>query len=127
MEKSEIISMSLKKETLEKLDSLGKELNIGSRSEIIRSAINLLDLEIKNQSRIKGKISALLILIHEHANTTKKIHHIQNLVKTHLHNHLENKSCLDIFLLEGNSEQIKSLSQEFQKDKKIKISKLIIL
>ena len=119
-EKSEIISMSVKQETLDKLDIIGKELGIDSRSEIIRSAVNLLDLEIKNQSQIKGKISALLILIHEHANTTNKIHSIQNLVKTHLHNHLENESCLDVFVLEGNSNEIKSLSQQFQKDKKIK-------
>ena len=125
--KSEIISMSLKQDTLDKLDWLGGALKIDSRSEIIRNAVNLLGLEIKNQSTVKGRISALLVLIHEHANTTKKMHFIQGLVKTHLHNHLENKSCLDVFVLEGNASEIKSLSQEFQKDKKIKIAKLIIL
>jgi len=125
--RSEIISISLKQDTLDKLNLLCGELNVGSRSEVIRSAVNLFSLEIKNQSVIKGKISALLVLIHENANTTKKMHLGQKLVKTHLHNHLENKSCLDVFVLEGDAREIKSLLQGFQKDKKMKIVKLVAL
>ena len=42
-----------------------------------------------------------------------------------MHSHLENDQCIDIFIVEGKSDEIKEMKNTFQKDKRTIISKLI--
>jgi|SRR3989344_4132901 len=126
--KNKIISMSLKQEDLEKLDYLTSFLKHEGRSETIRASINILDLESKSIEKAKGKITSLLILTHNHSKNISQISHTyQEIIKTQFHTHLKNHKCAEFLILEGNAEEIKSLSKNFQKDKKVTLSKLIIL
>jgi len=124
--KSEIISISLKKDTLEKINYLTEKLKLSGRSETIRNAISLLDSENKSLEKLKGKVSGILIIIHKHSKNTLKLSHIyQRNIKTHMHSHLENDQCIDIFIVEGKSDEIKEMKNTFQKDKRTIVSKLI--
>jgi len=123
-----IISMSLKEEDLSGLNSLTKKLNLKSRSETIRKALALLDQEQKYLEKSKGRISGILIIIHEHSKNTLKIsHEYQHLIKNHNHSHLANHKCIDSFIIEGQSSEIKQILKNFNKDKKTLLVKLIII
>ena len=123
-----IISMSLKEEDLSGLNSLTKKLNLKSRSETIRKALALLDQEQKYLEKSKGRISGILIIIHEHSKNTLKIsHEYQHLIKNHNHSHLANHKCIDTFIVEGQSSKIKQILTNFNKDKKTLLTKLILI
>lgn len=123
-----ITSLSISEEELKELEELQKEMGLDGRSETIRAAISLLKLEQNNLRKISGKINALLIIIHEHSRNVIDINHLnEDLIKTHMHNHLSNHKCLDLFMIEGNSERIKEMMKSLSKNKKISLTKLIII
>ena len=123
-----IISMSLKEEDLSGLNSLTKKLNLKSRSETIRKALALLDQEQKYLEKSKGRISGVLVIIHNHSKNTLKISHLyQHYIKNHNHSHLDDHKCIDTFIVEGESSEIKGILSNFNKDKRTIISKLIVL
>ena len=124
---NKIISMSLHDDILEEIDSLKKDMGFKGRSETIRAGINSLSAERKNRNKLKGKINATLSVVHNHAkNVGKLTHEYQDIVISHLHNHLDNNKCLDVFILKGNSSLIRDLVERFQKHKKIEQVKLTV-
>ena len=128
MKDSKIISISLDENTLKKLYVITEELEHKGRSETIRNAINLLDTENKNIRKLKGNCNCVLLVVHSHSKSIEReSHKIKDLIKTHLHNHLDNKDCLEIFLLKGLIEKIHSFAKKLNKDKKVKLTKIIII
>lgn len=124
---NEIISISVKKEFLEEIDSLIKEMNFKGRSEAIRAGIRSLLNEKKEREKLKGSINATLSVVHNHAkNIGKLAHNYQEVISSHLHNHLSNHKCLDIFVLSGDARLIKDLVERFQKHKGIEQVKLMV-
>ena len=126
---ADIISVSLNDETLRELDSLQKSLGFSGRSETIRAAIRLLSADSKERTRLKGAITAVLIVIanEEHSAAITDISHdFQKLIKTQLHNHLETHNCFELFVLQGDASLVKSLFERFQTSKKIAFAKLIV-
>ena len=127
MEKDRIISISLKSPQLESLNSLTKDLGLKSRSETIRKSLKLLEQEQKS-SKTKGKISGVLIIIHNHSKNTLKIsHQYQSLIKNHNHSHLSNHKCIDTFIIQGQHQEVRKIIKGFNKDKKTTLVKLIII
>ncbi len=125
---SKIISISLSEKELDALNELQTEGDFLGRSETIRTALELLKLEEKTLSKNKGISDALLILIHKHSKYISKIiHKNENLIKTHLHNHLKDHRCIEIFIMQGDANKIRELSKEIQNKKDIFLSKLIFL
>jgi CopG family transcriptional regulator, nickel-responsive regulator len=125
---AKITSFSLDENDLDNLNRLQKELTFKGRSETIRAAIALLDMESKDISKLKGIVSAVLIIKHNHSKNIDNIsHHWKGSIKTHIHNHYRNKHCVDIFIVESKAESLKDINKMFIKDKRIIITKLIIL
>ena len=125
--KHKIISMSLTDDFLAELDNITKEIGFSGRSETIRAGIKTLREEQRQRSKLKGKINATLSVVHYHAkNIGRLAHDYQDIITSHLHNHLDNDKCLDIFILKGNSELIRNIVDSFQKHKGIGQVKLIV-
>lgn len=124
-----IISLSLNQKILDQLDKIKEEQGYSGRSEVIRTAIRLLLMENKNREKLKGKINAILMLIHhskcEHIVSIIK-HKFEKITTTQLHTHLKENKCMEIFLLDGDSEQIKNMVRQFETSGKIEYVKLIV-
>ncbi len=128
IKKNEIISMSLKPEILEEIDSLTGEMGFSGRSETIRAGIKALVNEKKERQKLKGEINASLIVVHEHAKNMGKIaHEKQEVIVSHLHNHLDNDKCIDIFVLKGDAKKIRMLVEDMQKNKGVEQVKLAVV
>jgi CopG family nickel-responsive transcriptional regulator len=78
---------------------------------------------------LTGKLNAVLLVAHdqkaEDAVTGIK-HKFEDITNTHIHSHLRENKCLEVFILKGDAERIKKLARMFQTDRKIEYTKLII-
>lgn len=123
-----IISISLNDTILQEVDRLHHKYGYSGRSEVIRAGIRLLSSEHKNTESLSGNINAILIVIHSHE--TEHIvssikHQFEEVTITQLHSHLKDNTCLELFILEGDSQQIKNMVQQFETNKKMNLVKLI--
>ncbi len=127
---SEIISMSLDEQSLKDLDLLQKELGFSGRSETIRQCIRLFSNDQKQSRKISGEINGVVLVVHpdEHTETISRIRHaFQHIVKTQIHNHLENHVCFELFIVKGPSETVKKLANALQTSPKVNLVKLLVV
>jgi len=107
-----IISISLTSRLLRQLDNFMQERGYSSRSEAIRDAVrdSLSEFEL---SRFREKMVTATITVvsrHERHDVDEKLmrlrHEHDEIVSANMHIHLEGNYCLEIFITEGNTEDI---------------------
>lgn len=125
-----IVSISLNDEILSELDGLQSSLGFTGRSEIIRAGIRSFVQEEKQKKEFDGMQSAVLLVVHpdEFDDQVARIKHkYEDLIRTHLHNKIDGDRCVEMFLLDGESDRIHKITQGFQTDKKMDTVKLVTL
>lgn len=124
-----IISVSLNDTILKEIKRIQEEQGYSGRSEVIRAGTRLLISEFKNTEKFSGKINSILLVIHSHdtENIVSGIKHkYEDVTTTQIHSHLKNNKCLEIFVLEGESDRIKEMLKQFQTNRKMDLTKLIV-
>ena len=125
-----IVSISLNDEILNELDGLRNSLGFTGRSEIIRAGIRGFVQEEKQKRELNGMQSAVLLVVHpdEFDDQVARIKHkYEDLIRTHLHNKIDGDRCVEMFLLDGDSDRIHKITQGFQTDRKMDTVKLVAL
>ncbi len=125
-----IITISLNNEFLKDLNEIQKRLGFSGRSEMIRAAVRMLDNEYRQKEGLFGNIEGVIIVEHDENaedNVTTIKHKFNDVITSHLHTHLRNEKCLEIFVVNGNGEKIKELFHMFQTNKNINHVKLIVV
>lgn len=125
-----VISISLNKEILKELDKLQSSMGFTGRSEIIRAGIRTFVQEEKQKQELKGKQNAILVVVHadEYDGQVAKIKHdFEDLIRTHLHNRIDEDRCMEMFFLDGDSKKIQSITKGFLTDRKMDTVKLVAL
>ncbi len=123
-----IISVSLSDKMLVELDRIQDEMGFSGRSEVLRAGARILLSDIKEKAELIGRLKAVLLLIHGHEaedSVTRIKHSFLDIIYTQLHNRFMKSKCLELFILDGEAERIKQLTQTFQKNEKIDQVKLI--
>ncbi len=124
-----IVSISLNERILKEIDSLQDEMGFSGRSETIRAAIRMLLADKRDKEDLVGVLDATLLVIHDEDssdNVSKIRHDFQDLIKTQVHNHLENHKCLEIFVVKGDAHRIKMMKNFFQIDRNLDYVKLVV-
>jgi len=124
-----IISASLSDVTLQQLQRIQKTMGFSGRSEAIRAAIRMLATESKEREALAGKVTGILLLIHDHeaeSLVTNMKHTFLDIIHTQLHNRFKEGKCLELFLLEGEADRVKELTEAFQRADEIEFVKLLI-
>jgi CopG family nickel-responsive transcriptional regulator len=124
-----IISISLNDTILREVDDMQKKQGYSGRSEVIRAGIRLLINDNKDMESLSGNINSILLLVHsdKEENTVSSIKHkFEDITTTQIHSHLQNNKCLEIFILEGNSERVKELIRQFKISRKMDLVRLIV-
>ncbi len=117
-----VISLSIEEKLLNELDKLKEDLGYSGRSEIVRSAIRTFIGEKNKLEKLEGEVNCFLTITHKEGslNTISQIQHdYQDIVKTQIHDHLKDHKCLQMYLLEGDSNKIKEFWKELQSCKKV--------
>jgi CopG family nickel-responsive transcriptional regulator len=124
-----IVSVSLNKRILNEIDAIQDEMGFSGRSETIRAAIRMLIADKREKEDLIGVLDATLLVIHDEksSDSVSKIRHdFSDLVKTQVHNHLENQKCLEIFVVKGDAKKIKMMTNSFQINRNMDYVKLIV-
>ena len=124
-----IVSISLNERILKEIDLLQDEMGFSGRSETIRAAIRMLLADKRDKEDLVGVLDATLLVIHDEDssdNVSKIRHDFQDLIKTQVHNHLENHKCLEIFVVKGDANRIKMMKNSFQIDRNLDYVKLVV-
>ena len=124
-----IISASLSDVTLQQLQRIQKTMGFSGRSEAIRAAIRMLATESKEMEALAGKVTGILLLIHDHeaeSLVTNMKHTFLDIIHTQLHNRFKEGKCLELFLLEGEADRVREMTEAFQRADDIEFVKLLI-
>jgi CopG family nickel-responsive transcriptional regulator len=124
-----IVSVSLNERILREIDAIQDEMGFSGRSETIRAAIRMLMADKREKDNLIGVLDATLLVIHDEksSDAVSKIRHdFSDLVKTQVHNHLENHKCLEIFVVKGEAKRIKMMNNSFQINKNMDYVKLVV-
>lgn len=107
-----VISISLTKELLTRVDEIIQEKGYSSRSEAIRDAVRqyLSDYDLSRFTQ--GTITATVTVISEHEThdidekLTRLRHQHDNIVTGNMHLHIGGNHCLEVFITKGKAEEI---------------------
>ena len=126
-----IISLSIPKNLLEKVDQYAKEQGFANRSEIIRQALRAYMSEGRSLSELQGRITAIITIVYQHeakrAQITDVQHNFGPAVLTFLHTHIQEGYCVEIIVARGDAKVINALVQALKANEQISEAKVTIL
>jgi CopG family nickel-responsive transcriptional regulator len=126
-----IVSLSIPKTLLEKVDRYIKEQGFANRSEIIRQALRAYMSESRRLSELQGKITAIITIVYQQdakrAQITDVQHSFAPVVLTFLHTHVEAGNCIEIIVARGDAQAIKALIEALKVNEQISEVKVTIL
>jgi CopG family nickel-responsive transcriptional regulator len=125
-----IVSLSFPQQMIDEMDEVQKSLGFTGRSELVRAGIRLLLQDVRDKRAVTGQVSAVVVLTHNEENeeaVTRIKHRFDDIVRTHIHNKTGKRTCVEMFLLEGNGSEVTSMTKEFQKDDGIRSVRLLVL
>ena len=125
-----IVSISLNDEILSELDKLQSTMGFSGRSEAIRAGIRTFVSEEKQNSNLSGNIHAILLVVHndEFDHIVSGItHNFEYLITTHLHSKIDKEKCMELFVIDGDAEQVTTMTKDFQRNKNMDTVKLVAL
>jgi len=116
----EVISLSLDSETLEKLEEIQERSSFNGRSELFRKAIDQLHRTQNSLSDMEGSINAVIVVKHPHKrerSVTEIAHKHDGMLKSQLHSKLDEENCIEIFQVEGEAGEVRSLYNQLKGSK----------
>ncbi len=125
-----IVSVSLPDELVDSMNTIQESQGFAGRSEVVRAAIRLLLLDAREKASLAGKITAILVVTHDESNEepiTRLKHAYDDIVRTHIHNKTGQDNCFELFLLEGEGKKVASMTSAFQKERKLRSVKLLVV
>ena len=125
-----IVSISLNNEILSELDKLQSSMGFSGRSEAIRAGIRTFVSEEKQNSDLSGNIHAILLVLHndEFDHIVSGItHNFEDLIITHLHSKIDKEKCMELFVIDGDAEQVTTMTKDFQRNKNMDTVKLVTI
>ena len=126
-----IISLSIPKPLLEKVDNYIKEQGYANRSEIVRQALRTYISEAKKLDDLKGNITATITIIYQKGaktgQQTDSQHHFSNIVLTFLHTHIEEGYCIEIIVARGDAQTMKAFITTLRTSKQVSEVKVTLL
>ena len=126
-----IVSLSIPKSLLEKVDQYVKEQGFANRSEIIRQALRAYMSEGRSLSDLQGKITAIITIVYQREAKRNQITDVQHnfgpVVLTFLHTHIQEGYCVEIIVARGDAKVINALVQALKANEQISEAKVTIL
>jgi CopG family nickel-responsive transcriptional regulator len=126
-----IVSLSIPRSLLEKVDHYVKEQGFANRSEIIRQALRAYMSEGRSISELQGRITAIITIVYQREAKRNQITDVQHnfgpVVQTFLHTHIQEGYCVEIIVARGEAHVINALVQALKANEQISEAKVTIL
>ena len=126
-----VVSLSIPRSLLEKVDQYVKEQGFVNRSEIIRQALRAYMSEGRSISELQGRITAIITIVYQREAKRNQIADVQHnfgpVVQTFLHTHIQEGYCVEIIVARGEAPVINALVQALKANEQITEAKVTIL
>jgi CopG family nickel-responsive transcriptional regulator len=126
-----IVSLSIPKSLLEKVDRYLKEQGFANRSEIIRQALRAYMSESRRLGELQGRITAIITIVYQRDAKRGQIADVQHkfgpLILTFLHTHIEEGNCIEIIVARGDAQIIRALVEALKGNEQISEAKVTVL
>ena len=125
-----IVSVSLPRDLVDSMEDIQESQGYAGRSEVVRTAIRLLLSDSKDKNSLSGKVTGILVVTHDESDEepiTRLKHAFDDIVRTHIHNKMGQYNCFELFLLEGDGKKVSAMTSAFQKERKLKSVKLLVI
>jgi CopG family nickel-responsive transcriptional regulator len=126
-----IISLSLPNELLEQLDTILGEDRGANRSEVVRQAVRMYLTQYSELGKIKGNVIATITVLYDKTEENKELFRIQHefddMITAYLHSHISETSCLEVMVVKGASERLRSLIDGLKANKPVKQIKVSVM
>jgi CopG family nickel-responsive transcriptional regulator len=111
-----IISISLDAALLEKFDAVTAEKGFSNRSEAFRDMVRMSVDEWQMSKEASSNIAAIMVVSDKHKTKggIERIQHKYVETQTMLHTHLDDKNCLEIFIIKGDSSRLDMMIKELR-------------
>lgn len=109
-----VVSVSMPDELLERIDGFADEHGYTGRSEVVREAARALLGEFDDEQLEGRELMGLVTVLfdYEATDVEQQLMHLRHdhddLVVSHVHNHVGDHYCMELFILEGGLEEISS-------------------
>jgi CopG family nickel-responsive transcriptional regulator len=123
--------VSLDSDLLDRFDALCKEKSYQTRSEAIRDLIRSMLVQ-RQWENAEGEVAGTLTLVYDHhfsglaQKLTELQHDSHEVILSTMHVHLDHHNCLEVLVLKGPAETIKSLGQKLISTKGVKHGNLCL-
>ena len=126
-----IISLSLPTELLEDLDATLGEEKSANRSEVLRQAVRSYLNEYRQLDELKGEIIATISVLYEKQEKNEELsrlqHEFSDMITAYLHSHLTGTNCLEVMVVKGPADRLKTLIDGLKANKPVKQIKFSIM
>ena len=123
-----IVSISLTERNLGTIQDIQEVFGLSGRSEVIRTCLRATEEELRERESLSGDVEGVLIIVHEHhqSRSLDEIRHdYQDLITTQIHSHLKKEKCLEVFIVQGEAESIKTMVNEFRREDELDYVKFV--
>ena len=109
-----VVSVSMPETLLERLDEFAEEHGYTGRSEVVREASRKLLGEFEDRSLEGRALMGVVTVVFDHETSSAEErmiavrHEYEGLVVSNVHNHVGDHYCMELFVLEGDLEEISS-------------------
>jgi CopG family nickel-responsive transcriptional regulator len=107
-----VVSVSMPESLLERLDEFAEEHGYTGRSEVVREASRNLLSEFEDKQLEGRELMSTVTVVFDHETSSAEErmmqvrHEHEDLVVSNVHNHVGDHYCMELFVLEGELEEI---------------------
>jgi CopG family nickel-responsive transcriptional regulator len=112
-----VISVSLPEDTVDELDRRAEQDGYSGRSELVRAALGPFLDQARDEEARKGPATATLVLAYDEEISdlvNRRRHDHAEPITTMVHGHTDDHRCLEVLVLEGGSDEIRSLADDLR-------------
>lgn len=113
-----VISISLNEQNVKDLDTIQTELGFSGRSEAVRTALRTLVAERNERKKMVGRVDGALIIVTEMGSSESIdgiYHKNQEMIKTHIHNHVGGDRCMNLLMIEGEADRVNRILDQLER------------
>jgi len=107
-----VVSISMPDELEDRIDTFAEEHGYTGRSEVVREAVRNLMGEFEDKRLEDRELMAVVTVLFDYETTTveEKMMHLrhdhESIVASNFHSHVGDRYCMELFVLEGQLEDI---------------------
>lgn len=120
----EVLSFSLPREMVRKLDSLSRRVGYTARSELIRDGVRLLMRRHERLEGLRGMSEGVVIVLYDHSaerRVSELRHRFTDLVRsyTHCDFDLNSRKCCEVLVFRGEAGRVRRMIEGLQSLRKV--------